>query len=94
MLRPTSSVTTDKMLWNVAGLPSKPYQVVVNVDKQPLTMEVDTGAAVSLITQQDKASLGASPQNISSSADIYFSIHTSPGTNSCGYEIWGLSGET
>ena len=31
-----------------------PYQVVIQVNKQPLTMEIDTGAAVSLISKELK----------------------------------------
>ena len=42
----------EGMIWQIGAKPSHPYRVVVEVNKQPLYMEINTGTAVSLISQE------------------------------------------
>ena len=49
---PPDSVPSEYDLFTVPGQQSKPFQVEVSVEGNPLTMEVDTGAAVSIISNK------------------------------------------
>ena len=46
-----SDTTKPDVISHVSRVESSPYQVVIEIEGQPVTMEVDTGAAVSLIPQ-------------------------------------------
>ena len=49
---PPDSVPSEYTLFNVPGQQSKPLQVVINIEGNSLTMEVVTGAAVSIISSK------------------------------------------
>ena len=52
---PPDSVPSEYALFTVPDQQSKPLQVVINIEGNPLTMEVDTGAAVSSNYQQQNS---------------------------------------
>ena len=45
------------LVCQVTTEPSHPYQVVLQVNEKPVTMEIDTGAAVTIIPQSVQTSL-------------------------------------
>lgn len=52
----SSDEPAEEVIWQIGATASRPYQAVLEVNGHPLTMEIDTGAAVSLIsktTQED-----------------------------------------
>ena len=56
-LQTSSDKSAEEVIWQVGVKASRPYQVVLDVNGQSLTMEIDTGAAVSLISQDTKEDL-------------------------------------
>ena len=59
---PPDSVSSEYNLFTVPGQQSKPFQVVINIEGNPLTMEVDTGAAVSIISNKTWNSISYFPK--------------------------------
>ena len=47
----------EEVIWRIGAKPSHPYRVVVQINNQPLSMEIDTGAAVSVISKQTQERL-------------------------------------
>ena len=60
-----SNVMEDAFLHTIRRVGSKPYYVTVLVENQPITMEIDTGAAVSVISskQFDKLNINQPVEN-------------------------------
>ena len=54
---PSDSVPSEYNLFTVPDQQSKPFEVVANVEGNPLTLEVDTGAAVSIISNKSLNSI-------------------------------------
>ena len=42
----------EDMIFNITSKTTPSYRVVVEIDEQPIPMEIDTGAAVSVISQE------------------------------------------
>ena len=51
---PPESVPSEYSLFTLPGQQSKPVKVVINIEGSPVTMEVDTGAAVSIISDKTR----------------------------------------
>ena len=56
---PQASVNepAEELIWQLGAKTSRPYQAILEVNGQSLTMEIDTGAAVSLISQTTQEEL-------------------------------------
>ena len=52
-----SDEPTEEVIWQVGATASRPYHAVLEVNGHPLTMEIDTGAAVSLISKTTQESV-------------------------------------
>ena len=53
----SSDETAEEVIWQVGATASRPYRAVLEVNGHPLTMEIDTGAAVSLISKTTQENL-------------------------------------
>lgn len=51
------SPTQEDVIWQIGGKSSQPYHVTIDINRQPLSMKIDTGAAVSLISKDLKDNL-------------------------------------
>ena len=56
-LQAISDETVEEVIWQVGATASRPYRAVLEVNGHPLTMEIDTGAAVSLISKTTQENL-------------------------------------
>ena len=43
----------EDVVFNVKSKTTPPYQVVVEINEQPISMEIDTGAAVSIMSREN-----------------------------------------
>ena len=53
----SSDEPAEEVIWKVGTTASRPYRAVLEVNGHPLTMEIDTGAAVSLISKTTQENL-------------------------------------
>ena len=76
-------------MFHVCSGQSKPYRVTVKTNGHPLSMEIDTGASVSVVGEDifrdhsEGRVNGRTPEDISSIADIHGRSHHSPGVSLC-----------
>ena len=52
-----SELSEEEVVLQVGAMPSCPYQVQLKLNRMPVTMEVDTGTAVTLVPEKVKQSL-------------------------------------
>lgn len=48
----TSEESEEEVIYRVGAKPSQPYQVVIEINGAAVKMEVDTGAAVTIMSQK------------------------------------------
>ena len=91
--QPSSDEMAEEVIWQVGATASRPYRAVLEVNGHPLTMEIDTGAAVSLISKTTQENLFPAARLDKSSLillHVYCGGHSCFRTDGGTSEVWGV----